>query len=142
MAPIVFPANQPPARFYLGGPQISSFRSDKPSGPNEPEDWIASTTYCLGCARSKLGMTVLPDGRLLADAIAADPEYWLGPGPFRDGHETARQAARRAAEASGACAPAPGLGEGARWREARQGRGLVSPHAGGGVPGFEGGCDS
>ncbi|KAE9568111.1 Mannose-6-phosphate isomerase ManA [Colletotrichum fructicola] len=80
MAPIVFPANQPPARFYLGGPQISSFRSDKPSGPNEPEDWIASTTYCLGCARSKLGMTVLPDGRLLADAIAADPEYWLGPG--------------------------------------------------------------
>ncbi|KAI8293276.1 Mannose-6-phosphate isomerase ManA [Colletotrichum sp. SAR 10_98] len=78
MAPIVLPANQPPARFYLGGPQISSFRSDKPSGPNEPEDWVASTTCCLGCARSRLGMTVLPDGRLLADAIAADPEYWLG----------------------------------------------------------------
>jgi mannose-6-phosphate isomerase len=42
------------------------------------EDWVASTTCCAGCEESKLGMSKLPDGRLLADAVAADPETWLG----------------------------------------------------------------
>ncbi|KAK2745305.1 mannose-6-phosphate class i [Colletotrichum kahawae] len=70
---------QSAAGALLPGRPSDIFRSDKPSGPNEPEDWVASTTCCLGCAGSKLGMTVLSDGRLLADAIAADPEYWLGP---------------------------------------------------------------
>lgn len=39
---------------------------------------MASTTCCNGCADSKVGMSTLPDGRLLADAVASDPEYWLG----------------------------------------------------------------
>lgn len=78
MAPIVLPSNQPPDRFYTGGPQISALRSEPTSGPRQPEDWVASTTCCAGCQLSKLGMTVLPDGRLLADAIAAEPETWLG----------------------------------------------------------------
>jgi mannose-6-phosphate isomerase len=42
-----------------------------------PEDWVASTTSLFG--RAPAGLTVLPDGRLLRDAVAADPEGWLGP---------------------------------------------------------------
>ncbi|GKT39861.1 uncharacterized protein ColSpa_00042 [Colletotrichum spaethianum] len=79
MAPILLPANRQPSRFYLGGPRIFAFRSYTPSGPNEPEDWVASTTCCHGCAGSKLGMTILLDGRLLTDAVAQAPEHWLGP---------------------------------------------------------------
>lgn len=79
MAPILLPSNQPPERFYHGGPQISALRSEPMSGPREPEDWVASTTCCHGCQSSKLGMSKLPDGRLLADAIASDPNTWLGP---------------------------------------------------------------
>ncbi|CAK7213485.1 hypothetical protein SBRCBS47491_001816 [Sporothrix bragantina] len=82
--PIILPANQPAARFYKGGPQIDRFRGAQPSGSTtkagpayEPEDWVASTTPCYGCR--PLGLTTLPDGRLLADAVAADPEHWLGP---------------------------------------------------------------
>lgn len=78
MAPIVLPSNQPPERFYVGGPKISALRGEPTSGPRQPEDWVASTTCCNGCESSKLGMSTLPDGRLLADAIAADPEKWLG----------------------------------------------------------------
>lgn len=79
MAPILLPANQPPERFYRGGSQIAHFRSTKTSATHEPEDWIASTTCCHGCASSRIGMTVLPDGRLFADLIKAEAEYWLGP---------------------------------------------------------------
>ena len=42
-----------------------------------PEDWIASVTTIFG--ESQQGLTVLPDGQLLRDAIAADPHRWLGP---------------------------------------------------------------
>lgn len=78
MAPIVIPSNQPKDRFYKGGARISSFRSEEPCDARQPEDWVASTTCCNGCEASKLGMTTLPDGRLLADAIVAEPEKWLG----------------------------------------------------------------
>ena len=78
MAPIVLPANQPKARFYKGGPQIDAFRSVGPSDRDQSEDWVGSTTCCNGCADSKIGMTTLPDSRLLADAVTADPEHWLG----------------------------------------------------------------
>lgn len=78
MAPIILPSNQPPERFYTGGPKISALRGEPISGPYQPEDWVASTTCCNGCESSKLGMSKLPDGRLLADAIAAEPEKWLG----------------------------------------------------------------
>ncbi|KAH8170122.1 mannose-6-phosphate isomerase [Sarocladium implicatum] len=78
MAPIILPSNQPKDRFYKGGAQIDALRSAGPSDEFQPEDWVASTTCCNGCADSKVGMTRLPDGRLLADAIASEPEYWLG----------------------------------------------------------------
>src|SRR5690606_33826900 len=39
--------------------------------------WIASTTTLFG--EHELGLTRLPDGRWLRDALAADPEGYLGP---------------------------------------------------------------
>jgi mannose-6-phosphate isomerase len=41
-----------------------------------PEEWIGSTTTRFG--ESEQGLSRLPDGRFLKDAISADPEKWLG----------------------------------------------------------------
>ncbi|KAL7915346.1 RmlC-like cupin domain-containing protein [Trichoderma velutinum] len=77
MAPILLPPNHPPRRFYAGGAQISAFRQrQSPIGSHEPEDWVASTTCCRG--QGNVGMTRLPDGTMLADAVASEPEKWLG----------------------------------------------------------------
>ncbi|MEV8251818.1 class I mannose-6-phosphate isomerase [Microbacterium sp. NPDC076768] len=46
------------------------------SAPRQPEDWVGSTTTIRG--EERLGLTTLPDGRLLRDAVAADPVSWLG----------------------------------------------------------------
>jgi mannose-6-phosphate isomerase len=70
-------ANQPIGRFYDGGRRISDFRSEPPSLPYTPEDWVASTTSVRG--QSPVGLTRLAGGKLLADAVAADPVGWLGP---------------------------------------------------------------
>lgn len=78
MGPILLPSNQPPARFYAGGARISAFRGDAPAAPNTPEDWVGSTTSVRG--NFPIGMTRLPDGRLLVEAIEADPAGWLGQG--------------------------------------------------------------
>jgi mannose-6-phosphate isomerase len=82
MEPLSLPANQP-RQFYLGGAEIEAFRGvpGNPAGsaqPSEraPEDWIASTVSKHG---DDDGATVLPDGRLLRDAVAADPESYFGP---------------------------------------------------------------
>jgi mannose-6-phosphate isomerase len=70
--------NQPPERFYLGGDRIATFRRQDPVGPDArvPEDWVGSATTLFG--EDSLGLTTLPDGTLLRDAIAADPAAWLG----------------------------------------------------------------
>jgi mannose-6-phosphate isomerase len=70
------PSNRPPERFYRGGAQISSFRGETSDAAFEPEDWIGSTTTIFG--EQDLGLTRLADGRILRDAVAADPGYWLG----------------------------------------------------------------
>lgn len=72
----VLSANQPPDRFYRGGAAIAEFRHEGTATPFTPEDWVASTT-CLAGAEST-GLTVLPDGRRLVDAVDADPRGWLG----------------------------------------------------------------
>ncbi|HEX2902610.1 MAG TPA: class I mannose-6-phosphate isomerase [Jatrophihabitans sp.] len=70
-------ANQPPQRRYLGGARIAEFRGlPAAGGGRTPEDWIASTTPLFG--QHRLGLSELPDGRLLAAAIEADPLFWLG----------------------------------------------------------------
>lgn len=77
--PVLLVANQPADRFYLGGPGIAAFRGPGGAaavGDHVPEDWIASVTTQAG--ETTIGLTTLPDGRLLRDAVAADPTAWLG----------------------------------------------------------------
>ncbi|GAT72272.1 class I mannose-6-phosphate isomerase [Microbacterium hydrocarbonoxydans] len=76
MKPLVLPSNRPPERFYRGGSRISAFRGESADAPREPEDWVGSTTTINGEADS--GLTRLPDGRLLREAVEADPVAWLG----------------------------------------------------------------
>jgi len=72
--PIVLGPNMP-AMFYRGDGRIDRLRGT--SGHEErPEDWIASVTSRFGSRTD--GMTRLPDGSLLAEAVAEDPEAWLG----------------------------------------------------------------
>jgi mannose-6-phosphate isomerase len=68
-------ANQPET-FYRGAGRIAGFRNS-PALPDRPEDWVGSTTSRFGLSPS--GLSTLADGRVLADAIAADPRWWLGP---------------------------------------------------------------
>ncbi|MBG0567034.1 class I mannose-6-phosphate isomerase [Actinoplanes aureus] len=69
------PANQPET-FYRGAGRIAGFRT-VPALPDRPEDWVGSVTTRFGLAPS--GLSTLADGRVLAEAIAADPRWWLGP---------------------------------------------------------------
>jgi mannose-6-phosphate isomerase len=110
VGPVVLGPNQPP-RFYRGGERISAFRgsarervaapasasagspADSAGRPGDgdraspgdtshlPEDWVGSATTVFGTAAD--GLTRLPDGRLLRDAIEADPVAYLGPGHAR-----------------------------------------------------------
>jgi mannose-6-phosphate isomerase len=76
---IVELAPNTPRRFYRGGERILGFRGlgvpDDFDG-RRPEDWLASTTQLF--AEGGDGLTVLPDGRLLVDALEEDPTGWLG----------------------------------------------------------------
>jgi mannose-6-phosphate isomerase len=72
---VLLPANQFP-HFYRGGDRIGALRGG-PGGPMRPEEWIGSTVTRFGEERS--GLSELPDGRLLRDAVAEDPQGWLGP---------------------------------------------------------------
>ncbi|UFU03229.1 PfkB family carbohydrate kinase [Ruania suaedae] len=76
LGPIPIERNQPPARFYRGGEQIARFRGQRHVCANTPEDWVASTVEVRG--DEPAGLTTLPDGTLLREAIAARPERWLG----------------------------------------------------------------
>lgn len=76
MKPIRLPANRPPERFYRGGARLDAFRGEHGSAEREPEDWVGSTTTIRG--EDTLGLTTLPDGRTLRDAVEADPAGWLG----------------------------------------------------------------
>lgn len=75
MKPIPLPPNLPP-RFFAGGRAIARLRGLPEDEGTGPEDWIASTTTLFG--EAELGLTRLPDGRLLREAIHADPEGYLG----------------------------------------------------------------
>jgi mannose-6-phosphate isomerase len=73
--PVVLPPNGVP-RFYLGGPAIAELRGIEPAGDRVPEDWVGSMTTVFG--ESELGLSRLPDGRLLRDAAAEDPVAFFG----------------------------------------------------------------
>jgi mannose-6-phosphate isomerase len=74
--PLVLPPNGIP-RFYRGGAAIAELRGIEPAGERVPEDWVGSTTTVFG--EKELGLSGLPDGRLLRDAAAADPVAFFGP---------------------------------------------------------------
>ncbi|MFC7375418.1 carbohydrate kinase [Brachybacterium sp. GCM10030268] len=76
MRPVRLDRNQPRGRFYRGGARIAAFRDVPVQGEFEPEDWVGSTTEVAG--EPGLGLSRLPDGALLRDAIHADPTAWLG----------------------------------------------------------------
>ena len=73
--PIVLPPNQL-ARFYHGGARIHRLRGGSSHAAGGPEDWVGSTTTALGADRD--GLSRLPDGRYLRDAIEEDPAGFLG----------------------------------------------------------------
>jgi mannose-6-phosphate isomerase len=73
--PVRLPANQP-QRFYRGGEAIAALRGG-PAMEYGPEDWVASCTTLHG--EVSAGLSPLPDGKWLRDAVRANPEAWLGP---------------------------------------------------------------
>ncbi len=72
-APVVLAPNLPET-FYAGSGRLARFRGV--DVPDRPEEWIASTTCRFGHDDS--GLSVLPDGTTLREAIRADPRGWLG----------------------------------------------------------------
>ncbi len=76
MKPVKLAPNQL-HRFYRGGEAIARFRGVPSTDDHAPEDWVGSTATVFGA--NGVGLSRLPDGRLLRDAIAADPIAYLGP---------------------------------------------------------------
>jgi mannose-6-phosphate isomerase len=73
--PVLLPPNQL-HRFYRGGERISSLRMSNNSDPYAPEEWIASMASPFG--EPGVGLSPLPDGRSLRDAVIAEAEAFLG----------------------------------------------------------------
>jgi len=81
-APIVLAANQPSGRPYRGGSGIARFRGASQLDPYIPEDFVASTTEVF--SGHGVGLTVLPDGRTLREAVESDPLGYLGADHVRE----------------------------------------------------------
>lgn len=75
MRPVVMPPNRL-AHFYAGGEAITRLRGVPAPAERSPEEWLASTVTRFGEAAT--GLSSLPDGRLLADAVRQDPQGWTG----------------------------------------------------------------
>jgi mannose-6-phosphate isomerase len=67
-------------RFYRGGQLLGELRGRPEPDGFFPEDWIGSVTEARNPGRDdpEAGLSRLRDGPLLRDAIASDPESWLG----------------------------------------------------------------
>ncbi len=74
--PAVLGPNQP-ERFYRGGAVIARFRGIPQPSLYSPEDFVGSTTEVFGSGGA--GLSRLPDGTVLRDAVLADPLGYLGP---------------------------------------------------------------
>ena len=77
MKPLRLPPNQL-HRFYRGGARIAELRGLDHDDDRAPEDWVGSVTTAFGS--SEQGLSTTEDGRILADAMAADPDGFVGPG--------------------------------------------------------------
>lgn len=76
MKPLALRPNQL-HRFYRGGARIAELRGVPHHDDHAPEDWVGSVTTTFGSDEE--GLSRLEDGRLLAEAIAAEPANFLGP---------------------------------------------------------------
>jgi mannose-6-phosphate isomerase len=74
MKPFTLPPNVL-RHFYAGGDRIAALRGTTPRD-HTPEEWIGAANTTFDGSR---GLSALPDGTLVRDAIAADPEAFLGP---------------------------------------------------------------
>lgn len=75
MKPIVLGPNRL-TRNYRGGGAIAELRGLPRGTDHGPEDWLASTTAAYGAGDA--GLTRLPDGHTLRDAVRSNPEAFLG----------------------------------------------------------------
>jgi mannose-6-phosphate isomerase len=66
-----------PRQFYRGGQAIAAWRGRPVQDEFRPEDWVASATCRFNLGPD--GLSRLPDGRYLRDAVESEPESWLGP---------------------------------------------------------------
>ena len=64
-------------RFFAGGPKIAAFRGLAEIGDHQSEDWIGSAATARN--QEEIGLSRLPDGSRLRDALRDDPEGFLGP---------------------------------------------------------------
>ena len=76
MRPTLLPPNSQ-RRFYRGGARIAELRGLPVTADHVPEDWLGSTNTAFASERE--GLSLLPDGIALRDAVRADPEAFLGP---------------------------------------------------------------
>jgi mannose-6-phosphate isomerase len=60
--------------FYAGGERIAALRGTPPRD-HTPEEWLGAVNTTFDGSR---GLSALPDGTLVRDAIDADPEAFLG----------------------------------------------------------------
>lgn len=67
-------------RFYRGGALLGTLRGTPEEDGFFPEDWLGSVTPAGNPGRTDRdeGLSRLADGRLLRDAVQADPIAWLG----------------------------------------------------------------
>jgi mannose-6-phosphate isomerase len=62
--------------FYEGGARIAALRGVELDSDHMPEEWLGAVNTTFG--DSERGLSRLPDGTLVRDAVAADPESYLG----------------------------------------------------------------
>jgi mannose-6-phosphate isomerase len=78
MRPQILPPNVL-HHFYRGGPRIATLRGLRIADDHAPEEWIGAVNTTFASPNGR-GLSRLADGTLVRDAIAADPDGWLGAG--------------------------------------------------------------
>ena len=126
MRPFTLPPNVL-RHFYAGGARIAALRGIELDSDHMPEEWLGAANTTFG--GYERGLSRLPDGTFVRDAIAADPEAYLGAehaAALRRRSGAAGQAARRRPAPARALPSRPRVRpRGARPRTARPRRGCI-----------------